>query len=91
MNNTLSEKDNEAVLDILVEQIGVQRTQLLPDAKIQADLGADSLTVIEIVLAVEERFKLSLPDERVENVVTVADLQELLADVVRERDNHVSC
>ena len=64
MNTILSDKDLQAILDILVEQLGVQRAQLTPEAKIQEDLGADSLTVIEIAMAMEERFHLSIPDEQ---------------------------
>ena len=79
MNNILSAKDTQAVLDVLVEQLGVQRTQLTPDAKIQEDLGADSLTVIEIAMAMEERFNLSIPDEQWEAVSTVGDLFATLA------------
>lgn len=82
MNNRLSDKDTQAVLDILVEQLGVQRAQLTPDAKIQEDLGADSLTVIEISMAMEERFNLSIPDEQWETVSTVGDLLELLAKLL---------
>jgi acyl carrier protein len=82
MNNLLSESDTKAVLDILVEQLGVQQAQLTPDARIEEDLGADSLDVMEIVMAVEERFGLSLPDEMSERVSTVGDLLETLADVL---------
>jgi len=81
MNKTLSDKDTQAVLDILVEQLGVQRAQLTPDAKIQQDLGADSLTVIEITMAMEDQFNLSVPDEQWEKVSTVGDLLEMLAQI----------
>ena len=82
MNNILSDKDTQAILDILVEQLGVQRAQLTPEAKIQEDLGADSLTVIEIAMAMEERFHLSIPDEQWETVSTVGDLLEMLAKLL---------
>ncbi len=82
MNNILSGKDTQAVLDILVEQLGVQRAQLTPDAKIQEDLGADSLTVIEIAMAMEERFHISIPDEQWETVSTVGDLLETMAKLL---------
>jgi acyl carrier protein len=82
MNNILSDKDTQAVLDILVVQLGVQRAQLTPDAKIQEDLGADSLTVIEIAMAMEERFHLSIPDEQWETVFTVGDLLETIAKLL---------
>ena len=82
MNNILSDKDTQAVLDVLVEQLGVQRAQLTPDAKIKEDLGADSLTVIEIAMAMEERFHLSIPDEQWETVSTVGDLLETIAKLL---------
>lgn len=81
MNQKLSDADTQAVLDILVEQLGVQRAQLTPDANIQHDLGADSLTVIEITMAMEERFHLSIPDEQWETVSTVGDLLELITNL----------
>jgi acyl carrier protein len=85
MNHILSDNDTEAVHEILVEQLGVQKTQLTPDARLQGDLGADSLDVVEISMAVEDRFNVSLPDESVENVSTVGDLQELLAGVLQKQ------
>jgi acyl carrier protein len=82
MNNILSDQDTEAVLDILVEQLGVQEAQLALDARLQEDLGADSLTLVEITLALEERFNLSIPDEEWEKVSTVGNLSEALADLL---------
>ena len=80
MNNILSKKDTQALLDILVEQLGVEPAQLTADARIQEDLGADSLTVIQIIMAVEELFHLSIPDEQAEKVSTVQDLFEMIAN-----------
>jgi acyl carrier protein len=82
MNNILSDQDTEAVLDILVEQLGVQEAQLALDARLQEDLGADSLTLVEITLALKERFNLSIPDEEWEKVSTVGNLFEALADLL---------
>jgi acyl carrier protein len=82
MKNTLSDKQTQAVLDILVVQLGVQREQLTPNAKIEEDLGADSLTVLEIAMAMEDRFHLSIPDEQWETVSTVGDLLETIAKVL---------
>ena len=81
-NNMLSEKDTKAVLGILVEQLGVPEGQITLDAGIEEDLGADSLDIAEITLAVEERFDLSIPDEQWERVSTVGDLFELLAELL---------
>ncbi len=83
MENLLSQKDTAAVLDILVEQLGVERTQLTPEARLQEDLGADSLTLVEIAMALEERFDLSIPDEEWDKVATVHDLFEGLAELMK--------
>jgi acyl carrier protein len=86
MKHLLPDQETQAVLDILVEQLGVAQGQLTPEARIQADLGADSLTVIEIAMAVEERLQLAIPDEQWESVSTVGDLFELLARLLAARD-----
>lgn len=82
MNSILSEKDTKAVLGILVEELGVPEAQLTPDARLQEDLGADSLTLVEITMALEDRFNLSIPDEEWEKVSTVGDLFEALGDLL---------
>ena len=82
MNNLLSEQNTQAVLDVLAEQLGVTTAQLTPDARLQEDLGADSLTLVEITMALEERLDLSIPDEEWEKVSTIRDLFEALADLL---------
>lgn len=82
MNDILTENDTKAVMDILVEHLEVGKQQLTPEAKLQGDLGADSLTLIEIALALEEHFKISIPDEEWENVSTVGDVFEGLTQVL---------
>ena len=85
MNNILSEKDTKAVLEILVEQLGVPENQLTPDASLEQDLSADSLTQTEIVLALEDHFGLSVPDDQVEKISTVGDLFEAIAEQLTNR------
>ena len=82
MNNVLPQKDTRAVLDILVEQLGVPEAQLTADARLAEHLGADSLTLVEITMALEERFSISIPDEEWEKVATVGDLFEALAELL---------
>ena len=86
MNNLLLEKDAEAVFNILVEQLGVPRAQLTPEARLQEDLGADSLTLVEITMALEERLDISIPDEEWERVTTVGELFEALANLLAHRE-----
>ena len=80
MDDLLSPEDSKAVIAILTQELGVESSQLTRDAKLEDDLGADSLTVVEINMALEERFNLSIPDERLERVRTVGDVYELLAE-----------
>jgi acyl carrier protein len=82
MNNILSEKHTKLVLDILAEELGVQEAQLTSDARLQEDLGADSLTLVELTMVLEDRFNLSIPDEEWEKVATVGDLFEALGDLL---------
>jgi acyl carrier protein len=82
MNNLLSETDTNAVFDIIIEQLNVEREQLTPEARLEEDLGADSLDKVEIIMTVDERFDISVPDEAAERVSTVEDLFEVLSELV---------
>ena len=87
MNDILSEKDAQIVEEILTEELGVQREQLTPEAHLMDDLGADSLTIVEITMALEDRFSLAIPDERWEAVRTVGELHEALAELLQARQH----
>ena len=80
MNELLFEKDSKAVIEILTGTLEVEPAQLTNDARLVEDLGADSLMLIEISMALEDRFNLSLPDESLERIRTVRDVFELLAE-----------
>ncbi len=90
MNSMLSETDTRTVIDILINQLAIEEAQVTPDAKIQEDLGADSLDVIEIVMAVEERFNVTIPDEVSEKVSTIGDLVEVLAPMLGNAQRRVA-
>ena len=84
MKTMLCEQDARAVEEILARELDVNREQLTSDARIIEDLGADSLTVMEIVMAVEDRFNLSIPDDRWEKVKSVGDLYQALAESMQD-------
>ena len=63
---------------IILEQLGVEKSTLVPEANLLDDLGADSLDVVELVMALEEEFGIQVPDEDVENIRTVGDILEYL-------------
>jgi acyl carrier protein len=86
MRNLVSESDVEVVLQILIENLGVAREQITDDAKLEDDLGADSLDLVEITMGIEERLHLNVADEQAEKVKTVGDLFELVAELSAEQN-----
>jgi acyl carrier protein len=79
MNTNLSEEDRAAIQTIIMEQLAVPREQITPDARIIEDLIADSLDIIEITMMLEERLALTIPDAKVEEIHTVADIYDAVA------------
>ncbi len=69
---------NTKVKDIIVEQLGVDPEKVKAEASFIDDLGADSLDIVELVMAMEEEFDLEIPDEDAEKLKTVNDVQSYL-------------
>ena len=63
---------------IVEEQLGVEGDRIKPEASFIDDLGADSLDIVELVMAMEEEFDLEIPDEDAEKLKTVADVTNYL-------------
>ena len=63
----------ERVTDIIVEQLGVSKEEVVQEASFIDDLGADSLDIVELVMAMEEEFDLEIPDEDAEKIQTIGD------------------
>ena len=59
------------VKQIIVEQLGVDAAEVMPNAHFVNDLGADSLDTVELVMALEEEFDTEIPDEQAEKIQTV--------------------
>ena len=64
----------EDVREVVVEQLSVAPDQVKLEAKIIEDLGADSLDVVELVMALEEKFGIEIPDSESEKLVTIGDV-----------------
>lgn len=75
-----SEDIFEKVKEIVIEQLGVSETSITTDASFIDDLGADSLDIVELIMALEEEFDLEIPDADAEKVVTVGDVVEYIKD-----------
>ncbi len=69
----------ERIRKLVAEQLGVDRNQVTPQASILDDLGADSLDVVELVMAIEESFDIEIPDEAIEAMRTIGDVETYVA------------
>ncbi len=74
------EKIYEKVKTIVVEQLGISYGDVTPDASFVEDLGADSLDVVELVMALEEEFDLKISDEDAARIATVRDAVEYITE-----------
>ncbi|MDD6214572.1 MAG: acyl carrier protein [Firmicutes bacterium] len=63
----------EKIKKVIMEQLGVNEKDITPDASFVEDLGADSLDVVELIMAFENEFDIEIPDEDVESIATVGD------------------
>ncbi len=70
----------EKVKDIIVEQLGVNPEQVTTNASFLEDLGADSLDIVELVMAFEEEFSVEVPDEDAEKLHTVGDVVKYIEE-----------
>ena len=61
----------DKMIDIIVEQLSVDREKVVSGASFVDDLGADSLDLVELIMAMEEEFDVEIPDEEAEKIVTV--------------------
>ena len=77
-----SEEIFEKVKGVIVEHLGVAEGNITMKASFIDDLGADSLDIVELIMALEEEFDIEIPDSDAEKVVTVGDVVEYIKDHV---------
>ena len=68
----------ERVIDIVAEQLGVDKEKVTPETSFVNDLGADSLDTVELVMELEEEFDIQIPDEAAEKIQTVGQAIEFI-------------
>lgn len=76
----------DKVKKIIVEQLGVDESEVTPDAHFIDDLGADSLDTVELILSFEEEFDISIPDEDAEKLETVGKAVEYLKAHIEDEE-----
>lgn len=63
----------ERVREVLADQLGLEENEIKPESKLKDDLGADSLDMVELIMAMEEEFDVEIPDEEAQSIRTVQD------------------
>jgi len=71
---------DKRVSQLIVEQLGVTEEEIKPEASFIDDLGADSLDIVELVMAMEEEFDIEIPDEDAERLQTIGDATSYLKE-----------
>jgi acyl carrier protein len=75
----------DRVKQILTNRLGMSAAEITPDSRLVDDLGMDSLDAVELAIATERQFGLSISDEQVAKLVTVADIMKLVQQLTAER------
>ena len=75
---------SERLRNIIVEQLGVEESEIVPSASFTEDLNADSLDLVELIMSLEEEFKLQISDEDAEKITTVGEAEEYIEEHLRE-------
>lgn len=70
----------DRVKDIVVEELGVEPEEVTTEASFLEDLGADSLDIVELIMAFEEEFDIEIPDEEAESISTVQDAVDYIEE-----------
>lgn len=70
----------DKVKEIIVDKLGIEESEVVADASFIEDLGADSLDIVDLVMALEEEFDLDIPDEEAQNLKTIGDAVKYIED-----------
>ena len=78
-------KTTEEVLGILAKQLNKKPADITDAKRIKEDLGADSLDVVEILMSIEEKYGITVPDETLQSIKTVGDLVKVIAQITSKK------
>ena len=73
----------QKVTSIIIDKLGVEKTEVTPEASFTNDLGADSLDTVELIMEFEKEFNISIPDDQAENIATVGNAISYLEEHVK--------
>ena len=70
----------ERIRGVVARQLGVERADVVPEASLYDDLGADSLELVELLMALEDEFDIEVPEDVAETITTIADVERYLIE-----------
>lgn len=73
----------QKVKEIIIDKLGVEESEVTPEASFTNDLGADSLDTVELIMEFEKEFNVSIPDDQAENIQTVGEAVKYLEENVK--------
>ncbi|MBP5547669.1 MAG: acyl carrier protein [Bacteroidales bacterium] len=76
INELTKEQLTEEIIAVIEERLGVAASEITPEKSLVNDLGADSLDSVELIMSIEQKFNISIPEEASENIKTVGDIIE---------------
>lgn len=82
----MSAATEQKVIDIIAEQLGVDKTQINRDTDIANDLGADSLDIAELMIAFEDQFDIDIDEEKAQNISTVGQVVDHISTALADED-----
>jgi len=74
---------SERLKKIIVDQLGVDESEVVPNASFVEDLNADSLDLVELIMSLEEEFKIQISDEDAEKITTVQEAEDYIEEHLR--------
>lgn len=72
----------DTVKALISEQLGIEVDNITEASYIQEDLGADSLDIVDLIMAIEDEFDVEIPEDQVENIKTIGDIVKFIEDTV---------
>jgi len=72
----------DAIVDILVSELEIDKSRVLPKSHILNDLGGDSLQIVEVIMTLEEHFNIIIEDEAVDRINTVEDIYKEVGEII---------
>lgn len=85
MSDTDKSQVEEKIVNIIADQLGVNKESITPTTDIQNDLGADSLDIAELMLALEEEFDINIDEENAQNISTVGQVIDHISEAVNAK------